>query len=108
MSVCVHVCLHLFWVNVRTHLEAMDLCVWTRLTFNHFQDVLYIYTKTACCGNVGTLLSTVQMADGLGHPLPGVLVSLSGANFRSNNFSKENGRLEYHKLVRDTCTTSNL
>ena len=63
-----------------------------------------IYTKIACCGNIGTLLSTVgvQMADGQGHPLPGVLVSLSGANFRSNNFSKEDGRLEYHKLVRDT------
>ena len=42
------------------------------------------------------------MVDGYGHPLPGVLVSLSGANFRSNNFSKEDGRIKYNKLVRDT------
>ena len=42
------------------------------------------------------------MVDGNGHPLPGVLVSLSGANFRSNNFSKEDGRIKYNKLVRDT------
>ena len=31
--------------------------------------------------------------------MSGVLVSLSGANFRSNNFSKEGGRLDYHGLV---------
>jgi len=46
------------------------------------------------------------MVDGNGHPLPGVLVSLSGANFRSNNFSKEDGRLKYNKLVRDTTSYS--
>ena len=40
-----------------------------------------------------------QIVDGSGHPLSGVLVSLSGANFRSNNFSKEGGRLDYHGLV---------
>ena len=40
-----------------------------------------------------------QIIDGSGHPLSGVLVSLSGANFRSNNFSKEDGRLDYHGLV---------
>jgi len=44
------------------------------------------------------------MVVGNGHPLPGVLVSLSGANFRSNNFSKEDGRLKYNKLVRDTTS----
>ena len=40
-----------------------------------------------------------QIVDGSSHPLSGVLVSLSGANFRSNNFSKEDGRLDYHGLV---------
>ena len=42
-----------------------------------------------------------QIVDGSGHPLSGVLVSLSGANFRSNNFSKEDGMLDYHGLVNE-------
>ena len=40
-SACVHLrssaCSRL---NVRTRLDAMDLCVWTRLLFKDFRDVL--------------------------------------------------------------------
>ena len=36
---------------------------------------------------------------GSGSVLPNVLVSLSGANFRSNNFTNEQGTLEYYRLV---------
>ena len=40
-----------------------------------------------------------QVVSGDGSPLASVLVSLSGANFRSNNFTDEEGRVQYIRLV---------
>ena len=35
----------------------------------------------------------------MGRPLAGVLVSISGANFRQNMFTNDEGNIIYHSLV---------
>lgn len=75
------------WVG---QIEAVSL-------FLNCKSIKCIYRYPGYCTCVSVLCQAVSSG---GSALTNVLVSLSGANFRSNNFTDEQGALSYYRIVR--------